>query len=279
LANEDVVGTPWADAELDLIVADYFAMLQADLSGERYIKAQHNAALRDLIGRTRTSVEYKHRNISAVLRKLGREWLPGYAPAVNYQNALVDAIDRYISTHHELTEQPTPIYRPEAIDAEVFVTPPPLTADAEKTTPRLNQLIRKFDPVERDRLNRALGRAGEEFVLEVEKTQLAGAGLHHLARNVRWIAEEEGDGAGYDILSFDSVGRQRLIEVKTTNGAATTPFFLSRNEHDTAAARVSDWRLYRVHRFSKEPRIFQVAPPLRDSLILHTESWRASFGT
>jgi hypothetical protein len=89
--------------------------------------------------------------------------------------------------------------------------------------------------------------------------------------------KREGDGAGYDILSFDAAGRQRLIEVKTTNGAATTPFFLSRNEHDTAAARASDWRLYRVHRFSKEPRIFQIAPPLRDSLILQTESWRATF--
>jgi hypothetical protein len=65
--------------------------------------------------------------------------------------------------------------------------------------------------------------------------------------------------------------------VKTTNGAATTPFFLSRNEHHTAEARAGDWRLYRVHRFSKEPRIFQIAPPLQDSLILQTESWRASF--
>src|SRR6185295_20255340 len=100
------------------------------------------------------------------------------------------------------------------------------------------------------------------FVLEVEKTRLERAGLHRLARNVRWIAEEEGDGAGYDILSFDRSGRQRLIEVKTTNGVATTPFFLSRNEHDTAAACADEWRLYRVHRFGMEPRIFKIAPPL-----------------
>ena len=251
-------------------------MLQADLAGQPYVKAQHNAALRELIGRSRGSVEYKHQNISAVLLELGLIWLPGYKPAVNYQNSLVDAIDRYLSAHSVLMERPAPTYRAEATSADVFVPPPPLVATLQKT-PRLNQLIRKFDPVERDRLNRALGRAGEEFVLEVEKTRLARVGLHHLARNVRWIAEEEGDGAGYDILSFDSSGHQRLIEVKTTNGAATTPFFLSRNEHDTASARVSDWRLYRVHRFSKEPRIFQIAPPLRDSLILQTESWRASF--
>jgi hypothetical protein len=202
-------------------------------------------------------------------------WLPGYKPAVNYQNSLIDAVDRYLTSRRSLMEQRGPIYRA-ATEMEVFVAPPSLKVVSEKS-PRLRQLIRKFDPVERDRLNRALGRAGEEFVLEVEKTQLARVGLHRLARNVRWIAEEEGDGAGYDILSFDSTGHQRLIEVKTTNGAATTPFFLSRNEHDTAEARAGDWRLYRVHCFSKGPRIFQIAPPLQDSLILQTETWRASF--
>lgn len=277
MADKDVIGTSWTDAELDLIVADYFAMLSADLAGEPYVKAQHNAALRELIGRSRGSVEYKHQNISAVLLELGMTWLSGYKPAVNYQNSLVDAIDHYLSGHSVLMEQPATAYRPSTTSLDIFVPPPPLIAGSEKT-PRLNQLIRKFDPVERDRLNRTLGRAGEEFVLEVEKTRLTKAGLHHLARNVRWIAEEEGDGAGYDILSFDSSGSRRLIEVKTTNGAATTPFFLSRNEHDTAAARADHWRLYRVHRFSKEPRIFQIAPPLENSLILQTESWRASFG-
>jgi hypothetical protein len=48
------------------------------------------------------------------------------------------------------------------------------------------------------------------------------------------MAAEDGDGAGYDILSFDPSGKERLIEVKTTNGAAKTPFFLTRNEHETS---------------------------------------------
>jgi hypothetical protein len=91
------------------------------------------------------------------------------------------------------------------------------------------------------------------------------------------VAAEDGDGAGYDILSFDPSGKQRLIEVKTTNGAARTPFFLTRTESELAKARADSWRLYRVHLFAQTPRIFSLAPPLEAAVYLRTEAWRASF--
>ena len=269
------MGTPWTDDELDLIVVDYFAMLDAERSGRAYVKAQRNRALREQIGRSRGSVEFKHQNISAVLLELGMDWISGYKPAVNYQNALIDAVDRYLSLHGALLAPAPPPYRHEPVET-VFVPPPVLDLRAPKTA-RLTQLIRKFDPVERDHRNRALGRAGEEFVLDVERSRLKRAGLARLAENIRWVANDEGDGAGYDILSFDSSGRERQIEVKTTNGIATTPFFLSRNEIETAKARLDAWRLYRVHEFAKAPRIFEMSPPLDDQLILRPDTWRASF--
>ena len=93
------------------------------------------------------------------------------------------------------------------------------------------------------------------------------------------MAAEDGVGAGYDVLSFDPTeGHERLIEVKTTNGSARTPFFLSRNEHDIAVERPTDWLIYRVHLFAKEARIFTIVPPLDGTVNLRTESWRASFG-
>lgn len=134
----------------------------------------------------------------------------------------------------------------------------------------------KFDPVWRDLRNRALGRAGEEFVVELERRQLAGFGRQDLSRKVRWVADEEGDGAGYDVLSFAPTGQERLLEVKTTNGSARTPFFLSRNELEVANERQEDWRIYRVHLFATSPRIFTVAPPLDGVLHLRPELWRAS---
>jgi uncharacterized protein DUF3883 len=277
MADEEKIGKPWRDDELDAIIADYFAMLTADLAGQPYVKSRHSAALMAMIGRTHRSVEFKHQNISAVLDELGLPWIPGYMPKRNYQNAIFDAIDRYL-THHPEILVPTPAPQAERTQsAAIFVDPPSPATVREKIPERLKRLVRKFDPVERDHRNRSLGKAGEAFVFDVEKKQLAQADREDLARKVRWVAEEDGDGAGYDIQSFDPHGRERLIEVKTTNGAARTPFFLSRNEREVATERPTDWSIYRVHLFARQPRIFTISPPLEETLHLTPESWRASF--
>src|ERR1700733_3639411 len=277
MADDAKIGTIWQDDELDAIVADYFAMLAADLSGQPYVKSSHSAALMAQIGRSHASVEFKHQNISAVMDELGLPWIPGYKPKRNYQNAIFDAIDRYLTKHPAVLEPATFVPAPSPAPTEIFVPPPTLTMPAQPVPERLRRLVQKFDPVERDHRNRTLGRAGEAFVVDVEKRQLAEAERPDLARKVRWTAAEDGDGAGYDVLSFDRAGTERLIEVKTTNGSARTPFFLSRNECDLATERPADWRIYRVHLFAKGPRIFTIAPPLLNTVKLATETWRASF--
>lgn len=251
-------------------------MLEADLSGRRYVKSRHSQALVAQLGRTHSAVEFKHQNISAVLDKLGMPWIPGYKPMRNYQNAIFDAIDRYL-THHPATLECVPMSRAAIIPARtVFVDAPVPTTDNEPIPERLRHLVRKFDPVERDYRNRSLGKAGECFVVDLERRRLTEADRADLARKVRWVAAEDGDGAGYDVLSFDQGGRAQLIEVKTTNGSARTPFYLSRNERDVAEERPSEWRIYRVHLFAKEPHVFVVAPPLEKALNLRAEIWRAT---
>jgi hypothetical protein len=277
MADEAKIGTNWQDDELDAIVADYFAMLAADLSGQPYVKSRHSAALMAQIGRTHRSVEFKHQNISAVMDELGMPWIPGYKPKRNYQNAIFDAIDRYLTLHPAALDPASSRPPPPTLPGDVFVPTPTLTISAGPVPERLRRLVKKFDPVERDHRNRALGKAGEAFVVDVEKRQLTESGYPDLARKVRWTAAEDGDGAGYDVLSFDRAGAERLIEVKTTNGSARTSFFLSRNECALANERPADWRIYRVHLFAKEPRIFTIAPPLENALKLSPETWRASF--
>lgn len=63
----------WSDEQNDAIVADYFAMLADDIVGRPYSEAEHNRLLQAVIDRPRGSIEYKHQNISAVLKGLGED--------------------------------------------------------------------------------------------------------------------------------------------------------------------------------------------------------------
>jgi hypothetical protein len=275
MANQTRQGEDWNPFELDVIIADYFAMLGEELARRPYVKAHHRVVLMQHIGRSAASVEFKHRNISAVLQDLGLPWIWGYKPAPNYQDALFEAVDRYLSRHREAVEQqPTPVAPTVIVPDDVF-TAMPASAPRPRRA-RLERLVRKFDPVERDFRNRQLGRAGEEFVVDIERRRLVAQDRTDLASKVRWVAMEDGDGAGFDVLSFNAAGRERLIEVKTTNGAGRTPFFITRNEMAVAAERPEDWHLYRVHLFAQQPKIFTVRPPLEEMLKLDPETWRAA---
>jgi len=277
MADEEKIGRPWNDDELDAIVADYFSMLRAELSRQPYVKSHHSAVVMKQIGRTHRSVEFKHQNISAVLEEIGLPWIVGYKPKRNYQASIFGAIDRYLSSNEDVVyQQLPPKVLAVADDASTFVEAPKLQPPADRPW-QLERLVRKFDPVERDLRNRTLGRADEEFVLEIERKKLEKFQRLDLLKKIRWVSVEEGDGAGHDILSFEPDGRERLIEVKTTNGAARTPFFLSENERQRAAASAESWRLYRVHSFVQNPRIFLIAPPLNEMLNLRPDTWRASF--
>ena len=100
-------GRPWARDEVDLIVADYFLMLRAELAGEPYSKAEHNRALQPLLdGRSKSSIEFKHQNISAVLVGMGLPYIDGYKPARNYQKTVLpQAVDDYLIRHPEFFDR------------------------------------------------------------------------------------------------------------------------------------------------------------------------------
>lgn len=273
---------PWTDEENDLIVADYFAMLAEDMAGRPYNKAQHRRNLMPVLrSRTEGSIEFKHQNISAVLKGLGEDWIPGYKPAFNFQMTLVDAVARWLVWNPawlgRMTGMRTATGLREA--AQIWVGPSP-TLSNQPPPQELEQMLhvaRKFDVAGRDERNRALGRAGEERVVAHERSALKVAGRDDLARKVRWVSEEDGDGAGYDIASFTPDGRERLIEVKTTNGWERTPFYISRNELAVAEERRSEWCLFRLWNFSREPKAFELRPPLDAHVSLTATAFQANF--
>jgi hypothetical protein len=270
-------GGNWTDDQNDLIVADYFEMLGLELSGQPYIKAHRNAALHEITGRSKKSIERKHMNISAVVIRLGLPRINGYAPLQNFQASLIAAVERYI------VKQNVPTFEAKLVASSKFtegqslwVGPPPdAKPSKQESASGLDRLIRKFDPANRDALNRALGKAGEELVLEHEIRNLTNAGRPDLAKKVEWTSQERGDGAGFDIASFEESGMPRLIEVKTTNGSSLTPFFLSANELSFAKERPDAFKLLRIYNFSDKPMGFELTPPLDLTLSLTPTSYRA----
>jgi hypothetical protein len=266
----------WTNEELDLIVSDYFLMLNGEAANVSFNKAQHNRVLRSKIDRTKASIEFKHRNISAVLERLGLQTIKGYFPAQNFQTAIISAVDRYIS------QNPAALHPEGAVSgfadrAGLFVERPPTLLPVTPRREDIERLVRKFNPVERDFRNRKLGRDGEELVIHFERQRLEASDRPDLARKIRWVSEEDGDGAGYDILSFDAKGKERFLEVKTTVGSDITPFYITRNELAFSSERPEAFRLCRVFDFSIRPRMFELAPPLKDFVHLSPLSYEASF--
>jgi Domain of unknown function (DUF3883) len=276
MPKEPVERRNWTDEELDLIVADYFSMLNDEAAGTHYTKADHNRDLQKHIDRSQGSIEFKHQNISAVLLKLGLPRINGYLPAANYQRTIIPAIDRYLSWHPAALH-PEKIVEGLAERQGLFVGTPPPLLPATPPKPDIERLVRKFNPVERDFRNRRLGRDGEELVFHHERQRLNHLDRPDLAKKIRWISEELGDGAGYDILSFDVSGKERLLEVKTTVGADVTPFYITRNELSLASERPDAFRLCRVFDFSNHPRMFELAPPLEKLVHLSPLNYEASF--
>jgi hypothetical protein len=62
----------------------------------------------------------------------------------------------------------------------------------------------------------------------------------------------EGDGAGYDVASFELDDAARSIEVKTTRGESDTDFFISANEVEFPKRHAASYYLYRVFNFEPE---------------------------
>ncbi len=274
----------WTDDENDAIVADYFAMLAEDVARRPYNKAQHNRLLQTAIDRPRGSIEYKHRNISAVLKGLGEDWIPGYLPAFNIQISLTDAVVRWLDRHPEwlasVSRRPPTAEPPSAREGTtLWIGPPPTVSNAPPPLEleQMTAIARKYDIAERDARNRALGRAGEERVLEHERASLVAAGRPDLAGRIRWVSHLDGDGAGFDIQSFETDGSSRLVEVKTTNGWERTPFQITRNELAVAEARRENWHLVRLWNFAREPRAFELRPPLETHVSLMATSYQANF--
>lgn len=285
-AQNRTAGTDWSRPEVEATVADYFAMLAKQLAGVPYNKTTHRRQLVTLLdGRSEQSIEFKHANISAVLIDLGFPYIAGYKPRSNYQRLLYDVVaDRLASSRALLdlaaADADQPIAVPEVDDILAVLTDPPSPATPQNTV-REPATIRAAIPInylEREARNRSLGDAGEEFVMNFERARLIHAGQETLAGKVEHTARVRGDGAGYDILSFEATGRERLIEVKTTKYGRETPFFVTKNEVAVSESQAPGYFLYRLFTFRTAPQLFTLNGALTATCRLSPSTFLATVG-
>ena len=274
----------WSRDEVEATVADYFDMLGHELAGVRANKSEHNERLRAVLQRrSKGSVEFKHANISAILTLHGYPYIDGYKPRFNFQALLEQVVLEYLDVHRDFFDPliggplltPTTSPDPRAIEVDRLVEAPPESMTVPQTVWSPTARLARFDFVARDAANRDLGRRGEEFVLEFERRRLHDGGGADLAKRVEWTARVKGDGAGYDIQSFDPSGRPRLIEVKTTGLGKYFPFNVTVNELRCSESRPEEFHLYRVFNFGPDARLYMLPGALSGSCHLDATQYRA----
>ena len=283
-STQSMAGSDWSAEELDAIVSDYFEMLSRELSGVSYNKAAHR---RDLVpqlrDRSEGSIEFKHANISAALLDLGCPSIEGYKPRANYQAALLETIKTRLANDSMIRRLATEDAERTVIEPEIDdllamrVDKPPSSGpglnevrDYEMQRPR-----RQVDYLEREARNRSLGASGESLVLKFEAARLCQSRREDLAERIEHVSVTRGDHEGFDILSFNEDGSDRLIEVKTTKYGKETPFFVSRNELNRSERDPASYFVYRLFSMRSVPGMYLLPGAISDTCVLMPESFSA----
>jgi hypothetical protein len=274
----------WTRTEVAAIVVDYLQMLSFELAGQKYSKAEHRRRLRArLDGRSESSIEFKHCNISAALVNLGFPYLVGYKPRSNYQTLLLEVIAEQLRVNPLLDQLALAAVEKPALplNGHDFAT---IREEAPKLRPRVSEPLMpavfsaaKRDYLEREALNQSLGLAGEKYVVQYERWRLLGSGHQDLAEKVEHVSQSRGDGLGFDVLSYELDGRERLIEVKTTSFGRETPFFVSRGELALSKSASEQFHLYRLFDFRRAPRLFELSGRLDTHCLLDPYTYKACF--
>jgi hypothetical protein len=123
------------------------------------------------------------------------------------------------------------------------------TGDANHRNYSTTTPVRKIDFDQLNKRKKSLGTLGELIVLSYERERLRLQGSTH---EVVYVADTIGDGLGYDILSFDSSGKELHIEVKTTTANISDNFFMTQREIDDSHDSQSIYKIYRIYNLNEK---------------------------
>lgn len=153
-------------------------------------------------------------------------------------------------------------------EISIEVVPAPSTVNAKENKTITSSTV---DFIEKEIRNKHLGLLGELFILKSEIEYLKSHGKEDLADKVKHVSVEIGDGLGYDILSYDILGNEKKIEVKTTRSDISRPFYLTRRELDISSTNPDNYYLYRLFDYdphSNKGKYYVINGALTNSLCL-----------
>lgn len=214
---------------------------------------------------------------------MGFPYVAGYKPLSNYQQLLFDVVAERLLTspelpilaQHEATRVADTPGAPPNVLAAMVEPPPPAERNTARSPDAGYRTRLGVDYLALEARNRSLGSAGERFVAKFEVARLRRLGKPKLADRIEIVSETRGDGAGFDVLSFETSGKERFIEVKTTGFGKETPFLVTRNELSFSIDHTVEFQLYRLFQFRTEPKLFALGGRLDRSCLLDPAQYTA----
>ena len=255
----------WTLEEVQVVVSEYFRLYRAQMDGDYVRKRDFRQTLAAIPSRNESAVSRKFSNISAILAESQLPTIQGFTALGNKQTLLAAVLYDWVRERPDTFDRAIATIPPTTLNLAAVEVAPPSVIRVARTKKERKAAFVDFEA--RDERNRHLGRAGEQWALQVLKLELFAAGRSDLADRVTWESDTRGDGLGYDIASFSAEGEPLLVEVKTTNGGQAAPFIVTENEV-RASQEESGYVLMRVFGFSQSPRFYRLYGPLTQTCAL-----------
>lgn len=108
-----------------------------------------------------------------------------------------------------------------------------------------------YDLINKER--KLIGNAGEEMVYK-DQIEFVKKYAPEYVKSVRHVSKLDGDGAGYDICSFNSNKKLVYIEVKSTTRRKETPFYMTASEYAFFELHKENYIIARVYEFDMKTK-------------------------
>lgn len=162
----------------------------------------------------------------------------------------VGEVSRNTRSYDELINKVWGVNRPLTSGSPLIENSTPVFYSTENETSNNTFLfpVTDVDFETSNKRNKEIGDLGEELVMKHEVNKLKILGLINLIDQVKIMP----DGSPFDILSFDELGKELFIEVKTTLGDINVPFFISANELNFYNYNAGKLLIYRIYNLNEE---------------------------